>query len=293
MCEMVKLTVKKGDEVQFLYETTTQEPLSDVILSLIRIFNGRLKIDRLYHELETLGKHGISLPMNMQGLTEEQITELKLEDPYARTCVPPAGVIECPDPVGRRCGHAPTTNMQEIIDRTRNEAKADVSKDLVAANRCLTQKVVDDALDKMRGSVMIVYPMNLPPHDPIRMELEGTEDLSGTQASKEVLDESNDTLWWSGKELVRGKKLEDFIGKNEKTKIVVKLQKKGQGAPSREPVVDAEEQKKMMAYYYKKQEEMKKLDKDDEDAYMDSEWSSSGQLKSQFQGLGEIKWKPR
>jgi hypothetical protein len=32
-------------------------------------------------------------------------------------------------------------------------------------------------------------------------------------------------LWWAGKELLRAKKLEDYIGKNEKTKIVAKLQK--------------------------------------------------------------------
>jgi hypothetical protein len=28
---------------------------------------------------------------------------------------------------------------------------------------------------------MIVYPMGLPPHDPIKQEFEDTEDLSGTQ----------------------------------------------------------------------------------------------------------------
>jgi hypothetical protein len=38
---------------------------------------------------------------------------------------------------------------------------------------------------------------------------------------------------------------------------VLKLQKKGSGAPSREPPVDAETQKAMMAWYYKKQEEQK------------------------------------
>lgn len=33
---------------------------------------------------------------------------------------------------------------------------------------------------------MIVYPMNLPPHDNIRLELENNEDLTGTHASLEV-----------------------------------------------------------------------------------------------------------
>ena len=30
---------------------------------------------------------------------------------------------------------------------------------------------------------MIVYPMGLPPHDPIKMEFDNEEDLSGTQVS--------------------------------------------------------------------------------------------------------------
>ncbi len=77
------------------------------------------------------------------------------------------------------------------------------------------------------------------------------------QASLEVLDEETTQLWWAGKEMVRSKKLKDFIGRNEKTKIIAKLQKKGQGAPAREPVFSEEERKQMMAYAYRKQEEMK------------------------------------
>ena len=38
-----------------------------------------------------------------------------------------------------------------------------------------------EALDILRGAVMIVYPMGLPPHDPIKMEFDNEEDLSGTQ----------------------------------------------------------------------------------------------------------------
>ena len=54
-------------------------------------------------------------------------------------------------------------------------------QDLVAANVCMTEATIKDALDKLSGAVTIVYPMGLPPHDPIRMEFEGTEDLTGTQ----------------------------------------------------------------------------------------------------------------
>ena len=45
----------------------------------------------------------------------------------------------------------------------------------------MTDDIIRDALDKLRGAVTIVYPMGLPPHDPIQLEFEGTQDLSGTQ----------------------------------------------------------------------------------------------------------------
>ena len=56
----------------------------------------------------------------------------------------------------------------------------------VDANIPLTPEVVKDALDQMRGAVMIVYPMGLPPHEPVKQELENTEVLSGTQVGIEL-----------------------------------------------------------------------------------------------------------
>lgn len=49
--------------------------------------------------------------------------------------------------------------------------------------------------------------------------------LSVPQASLQVITEDECQLWWAGKEMQRGKKLQDYIGKNEKTKLVVKIQK--------------------------------------------------------------------
>lgn len=54
----------------------------------------------------------------------------------------------------------------------------------VQANVCVTVEMIKEALDQLRGAVMIVYPMGLTPHDPIRMELEDKEDLSGTQVKQ-------------------------------------------------------------------------------------------------------------
>lgn len=104
---------------------------------------------------------------------------------------------------------APNDKMKQVLLRTVEDAKALISKvsigvDLtfltglfsiflnvspcffqkqVQANVCLTAETVKEALDPLRGAVMIVYPMGLPPHDPIRMEFENQEDLSGTQVN--------------------------------------------------------------------------------------------------------------
>lgn len=44
------------------------------------------------------------------------------------------------------------------------------------------------------------------------------------QAGLQVIAESEAQLWWAAKELRRQKKLADYVGRNEKTKIIVKLQ---------------------------------------------------------------------
>ena len=98
------------------------------------------------------------------------------------------------------------------------------------------------------------------------------------------------SLWWAGKDLSRTKLLSDYVGKNEKTKIVAKLQRKAQGAPVREAPLNEQAQKEMMAYYYRKQEEHKKLVENDDDDYVNSAWADPKSLKSAFSGVGKVKW---
>lgn len=290
---MVQLHVKRGEESQFLFQTTVDVQIQTLTQQVSGIYNGRLKLDRICSEMSELADHGISLPPNMQGLTDDQIIELKLQDEWQERCIPSGGAEFRKDEIGRRNGHAPNEKMKDVLKKTMEEAKALISKKQVQANVCLTMDMVQEALDQLRGAVMIVYPMGLPPHDPIRMEFENQEDLAGTQASLQVIPDEEAQLWWASKELQKEKKLQDYIGKNEKTKIVVKIQKRGQGAPAREPLVGEDEQKKMMMHYYRRQEELKKLEEADDDTHLQSEWSDRQALKRQFQGLTNIKWGPK
>ncbi|CAL8364034.1 unnamed protein product [Lota lota] len=290
---MVQLHLKRGDESQFLFDTTADVSVETLVQQVAVVYNGRLKVERICSEIPELAEHGVTLPPNMQGLMEDQVLELKLKDEWEEKCIPSGGAVFRKDEMGRRNGHAPNDKMKEVLKKTMEEAKALISKKQAQAGVCITKEMVKEALDQLRGAVMIVYPMGLPPHDPIRMELENNEDLSGTQASLQVVPEQECQLWWAAKELHREKKLQDYIGKNEKTKIVVKIQKRGQGAPAREPVITDDQQKQMMMHYYRRQEELKKLEDADDDSHLDSDWSDRQALKRQFQGLNNIKWGPR
>ncbi|XP_050085950.1 cilia- and flagella-associated protein 298 isoform X2 [Anopheles aquasalis] len=288
---MVLLHVKRGEESQFLYETSTSVRVEQLGYELVTIYNGRLKVSRICSEMEELAKYGTMLPPDMLGLTDEQVEELHLVDEWADKCVPSGGWRFNRDPVGRRNGHQPQAKMVEVLEKAVADAKAIVSKKLTGEGKPLTQRTVQEALDLLRGAVMIVYPMQLPPHDPIRMEFNNTEDLSGTQASLEVIEPAKVQLWFAGKLMLNDKLLGEIVGQNEKTKIIVKLAKLNEGAPGREPVISEDARRQMMAHAYRRQEELKKLEQDDDDQYLDSAWSDSRSLKRQVHGLENVKFK--
>jgi len=289
---MVKLHVKYHNESQFLYETKLSANVGDILEDLVSIYNGRTKVSRVVSEVEDLANHGVIIQENLMGLLENQILELGLTDQFEESCVPSGGFCMNKDPVQRRNGRAPQGDMKEVLVKTAAEAKAKISRENVDAGVEVNQKTVQEALDILSGACKIVYPMGLPPHDPIRLELENAEELEGTQASKQVIDFTEAVLWFATKEMARDKPLAEYLGKNEKTKVIVKLSKKGSGPPGREPVFNEEERKEMMMQSHRRQEELKKLSKEeDDDNYLNSAWANPTQLKRQFQGLANVHFK--
>lgn len=87
-------------------------------------------------------------------------------------------------------------------------------------------------------------------------------------------------MWWAGKELIREKQLNSYTGKNQKTKIIVKLTKTGSGAPVREAAIDEDTRLKLMSMYHKKQEELKKIESNNEDDFANSSWANPNNLKN-------------
>lgn len=288
---MVRLQLKRGTQNQFIFVAPHTVTIQQLSADVTAIFNGRLKVGRIAAEIEELAKHGPMLPPDIIGLTDEQVAELRLVDVWAEKCTPQNGFQLHRDPIGRRNGRAPLADMQRILTGAVAEAKQLISVKLVDSDTELTVRQVQTALDQLRGAVTIVYPMQLPPHDPIRAELTNTEDLAGTQAALEVIDPARAELWFAGKQMLAPRQLGDYVGRNDRTRVIVKLQRAGEGAPGREPVMSEEQRKRLMLHEYRRQEELKRLSADEDDAYLGARWADGRAMQRQMHGLDNVRFR--
>lgn len=277
---MVVIHVKKTDDLQFLYETSVNEQVDAVLGEICEIWNRLILIRRLCDSLVDLAKFGPAKHPEKQGLDE-----------YDESA-PPRGPFYCPDPTGRRTGEAPEPKLAEIISRQISDAlREGNARDSVTRKENLTCRKLQEIWDSLRGAVMIAFPQGLPEYDEIRIAFDHDEFEADSRVI-ELIPVAEATLWWAGKQLMRGQKLGDFVGRNEKTKIVAKLTKGGGSAPSREPIVDERTQKEMMAFYFKKQEELKKLEENADDSYLNAAWANPASLKASLQGSGSVSIRP-
>ncbi|PNH11745.1 hypothetical protein TSOC_001423 [Tetrabaena socialis] len=274
---MVLLHMKRSDMDQFLVETTINATVDETSRHLAEVHNLRHRIERLKAEGGELAKYGPAKRPDQQGIDQYQEAPVDKGQHYTE------------DPTGRRTGNACEPEVAKVLVRTLEEAAAIAHKDQVAKKVPLTVRALQEAVDNIRGAVMICYPMGLPEWDPVRQGLEDKEELAGTSYAADDLPADVASLWFAGKQMLPEKKLSEYLGRHEKTKAVVKLHKKGQGAPSREPAVDQETQKAMMAFYYKKQEEQKALVEDDDDTYTNATWANPKSLKSHFSGVQAVR----
>jgi len=288
----VLLHVKRSDKDTFLFDTPASSEVEATVRELVKVQNLRGKVNRLAASAEQLAMYGPMKLPEQQGLEDSTplVEDYDVTTGKVNHATPQHGANYRNDPSERRTGDAPSDELAQVITRTVEDAKALTSEKQVQLKRTTTSAALEEAINNIRGAVMIVYPMGLPDYDHVRQCLEEREALEG-QDGLEFLELDKTSLWFASKEMQSEKLLSDYVGKNDKTKVVAKLQKKGAGAPAREPVVSEDEQKAMIAFYHKKEQEMQKMELEDEDAYLHSSWANPKALKSAFSGVGEVIWK--
>lgn len=253
----------------------------------------RLKLDRLATALEDLAAKGPLKPEGLRGLNEEGYEDyLKGEDITVtdglKMMPPKVGVRFVKDDSHYRTGWLLSEDMTQKMLEQATKMKKLVHKDRVAAKEKMELPPMQEEVDVTRGLMMMAYPgfHGLGDWEPVWVLLENKEEFDANLHNSDDLKVDDTVLWCVNKELQLGKVFSDYFGKNEKSKMVIKVTKRGGGAPQREPLISENEHKKMLAYYHKKQEEAKNLDDaDDGDQYLNSAWADNKQLKQQLQGM--------
>ena len=173
------------------------------------------------------------------------------------------------------------------------DAAAACAKGTAESGLASTPEALLRYVDDLRAAVAAAYPSGLPAFDPAHLLLH--DDASNTLLAgimgTDYMPPLTSELWWAGKEFVRGQTVADRLGRNEKTKVIARLQRPGAGAPVREPVVSEDERAAMMACYFKKQEAEKALAEDREDGYMNAAWADTRALKSSLLSTTNVSWR--
>ncbi|XAR56136.1 hypothetical protein NMG60_11036488 [Bertholletia excelsa] len=114
---------------------------------------------------------------------------------------------------------SPPHEDSEVITlfRALSEAKVYSSQDQVHHNKPLSSYVLKNHIKNIEKVFRLNYQKMGFPHSNIQQLFTDLELLQGDTIE----------LVWAGKKLLRGKKLCDYVGKNEKTKIMLRLQSPG------------------------------------------------------------------
>ncbi|GKV28525.1 hypothetical protein SLEP1_g37565 [Rubroshorea leprosula] len=112
-------------------------------------------------------------------------------------------------------GDSNATSPYISLFRALEEAKSYASKDQVLHNRPLSYHVLRDHLQAIEKEFMEIYQF---------LGFTDSAEFHQLLMGMELLQEGTTKLWWAGKELDRSTRLCDYIGRNEKTKIVIRLQ---------------------------------------------------------------------
>ena len=128
---MVLLHFKLGEKNQFIIETTTNTPITDIIKKGVEVNNLRCKIDTLCMVIEELMKHGPLKTEERRGLKETENLDENIEPKYRakKTPMPPkVGTKYNEDKTNQRTGWILEDEVTKKIMEEVNAAKEYLSK---------------------------------------------------------------------------------------------------------------------------------------------------------------------
>eukprot|EP00466_Bigelowiella_natans_P004553 jgi/Bigna1/90278/estExt_fgenesh1_pg.C_660090 len=300
---MVLLRVKR-ELKEFVVETKTSASVDDICTEVGELHNLMLAAHRLAGQIDQLAKHG---PMRKQAGCDDKTGELV--DPMKEKASNPHY-----DPLGFRVGKPPGPDVAKVLTRTADECRAAIDVQQAARKIVISRSKIEEAINNIKGAVMIAYPMNLPEHDIIRTMLEGKDDVQAA-CPKEAVDPKTCVIWFARKppkrckcnnnncppengpqreaEQILWEKREDVSQSAVANGCLNRYaSQKNQRMPQREARLDKDAQTKMMQYWHKKNEEDKRLkEQEEEDDYLNSDWANPKGYKAALQGMKGIRFR--
>jgi hypothetical protein len=186
--------------------------------------------------LEDLAAKGPMKPEELRGLKDYD-EYVKNEDVTTITGLkkmpPRVGIREVNDETNYRTGWVLGEEMTKMMLDLAMKSKMLIHKSQVDNKVCLTKKMMTEQLDLIRGLIMMAYPAyyGLGEWEPIKVIMENREEFDDKMDMSDDLWADKSSIWICGKELHPDKVFSEYFGKNEKSKYVVKVQKRGSGAP--------------------------------------------------------------
>uniref|UniRef100_A0AAV1TDT0 Uncharacterized protein n=1 Tax=Peronospora matthiolae TaxID=2874970 RepID=A0AAV1TDT0_9STRA len=177
------------------------------------------------------------------------------------------------------------------------DAKMALESDANVAQRtCSTESEFREKLQNVRQAVARVCPTDLPSLGLVQLLLDeerSEESLAEPPTALDVLSSDTAELWWAGKQFTRGKNVRDVVGKNDKSTLIVTLQKQGDGVPRRPAVVRGIERDAVTEFCSQEKQERQQQQQvvrdDAEDYYKISPWADPSMLKNALRGTDTIR----
>ena len=155
---MVLLHFKLGEKNQFIIETTTGTPITDIIKKGVEVNNLRCKIDTLCMVIEELMKHGPLKTEETRGLKETENLDENIEPKYRakKTPMPPkVGTKYNEDKTNQRTGWILEDDVTKKIMEAVTAAKEYISPKRAEQRKTTTVEELKNHIQLMYGGIMM------------------------------------------------------------------------------------------------------------------------------------------
>lgn len=271
---MLLNVIPTDTKYSFYFECDPAEETSAVTARGLTLHNYIALLDSLVMPLEDLTKHGPLRKPEFKALEGRQEGEDELGPSQ--------------DEHHLRTGHAPNDAGVKTLTTALNEIKR-VCK-LNETRTPLTLDLLKDTLDIVKGSILMVWPQNLPEYDPLREILDQEVEIihGNIDNQQRFYCVETGALFFAGKTLTaKGTHMSSFKCPPRSTLIVTPSRSQSYVPRQQEDALRAD----VMKYMFEREKRLKEAELNtDEDAAAET-WADTRALKKQLLGSDDIRIK--